>query len=332
MDEGQRERLIVDEIDRRRDELVELASALIRFDTTAREPHDPPREEAALQSYLADRLRAAGAATDLWKPAPEDVAGSRLVPPGLRFDGRPQLAARFAGAGGGRSLLLNGHMDAVSSEPRDRWTSGPNEPEVRDGNLYGRGACDMKGGIAAMVFAAEILSRLGVRLAGDVVVCTVTDEESTGAGGVAAVAHGVRADAGVVTEPSGFDVWVACRGSLVPTIRVTGKPGHAGVGQPDWREGGAVNAIERATVILDALADLQAEWRTRPDHQHPYLSPGEIVPTLISGSEWVVSYPASCEVTYHVAYLPVHADEGGWGRAVEAELLERISSAARDDP
>jgi acetylornithine deacetylase len=71
----------------------------------------------------------------------------------------------------------------------------------------------MKGGVASMTFAAQVLAELGVKLAGDLTVCTVTDEESTGAGGLAAVAHGVRADAGIVTEPSNFDVWVACRGS-----------------------------------------------------------------------------------------------------------------------
>jgi acetylornithine deacetylase len=65
------------------------------------------------------------------------------------------MAARFAGSGGGRSLLFNGHIDVVPSEPRDRWTSDPNAAEVRDGNLYGRGACDMKGGVAAMTFAAD---------------------------------------------------------------------------------------------------------------------------------------------------------------------------------
>ena len=101
------------------------------------------------------------------------------------------MAARFAGAGGGRSLLFNGHIDVVPSDPRERWTSDPNRAEVRDGKLYGRGACDMKGGVAAMVFATEILSRLGVRLQGDLIVNTVTDEESSGAGGLAAVRHGV---------------------------------------------------------------------------------------------------------------------------------------------
>ncbi len=327
------ERTVADEIGRRGDELVELASALIRFDTEAREPDDPPREEVALQEYLARRLGALGAEIDLWEPTREDVEGSRLVPAGgLGFEGRPQLAARFRGAGGGRSLLLNGHIDVVSSVPREAWTSEPNEPEVRDGKLYGRGSCDMKGGVAAMTFAAEVLAELGVRLAGDLVVCTVTDEESTGAGGLAAVAHGVRADAGIVTEPSGFDIWTSCRGSLMPTITVTGRPGHAGVGQPDWRQGGAVNAIEKATLIIDALRGLQDEWRARPDHSHPHLSPGDIVPTIVSGGEWIVSYPASCRIAYHVAYLPAHADEGGWGSAVEEEIVECVRRAAAADP
>jgi acetylornithine deacetylase len=327
------ERTIADELGGRRDELVELASALIRFDTEAREPDDPPRQEAALQEHLASRLAARGAEIDLWEPAREDVEGSRLVPPGgLGFEGRPQLAARFRGAGGGRSLLLNGHIDVVSSVPREAWTSDPNEPEVRDGKLYGRGSCDMKGGVAAMTLAAEVLAELGVRLAGDLIVCTVTDEESTGAGGLAAVAHGVRADAGIVTEPSSFDVWTSCRGSLIPTITVPGRPGHAGIGQPDWREGGAVNAIEKATLIIGALGRLQEEWRRRSDHQHPYLSPGDLVPVIVGGGEWTVSYPASCSITYHVAYLPAHADEGGWGSSVEEEIADCVRNAAAADP
>ena len=145
---------------------------------------------------------------------------------------------------------------------------------MRDGNLYGRGACDMKGGVGCMVFAAEVLAELGVRLAGDVVVCTVTDEESSGAGGIAAVRHGVRADAGIVTEPTAFDVWVACRGSLTPVITVEGRPGHAEMRQPHWRAGGAVNAIEKMGVVLAAVGRLRDEWRDRPDKQHPYLVAG----------------------------------------------------------
>ena len=327
------ERLVVDEIERRRDDLVALARDLIGFDTTAREQtDDPARDEAACQRYLAVRLRASGAETDVWEPAAEDIATSPLIPPGLSFEGRPQLAARFPGAGGGRSLLFNGHIDVVTAEPRERWTSDPFKAEVRDGKLYGRGACDMKGGIAAMVFAAETLADLGLRLAGDLVVCTVTDEESTGAGGVAAVAHGVRAEAGITTESSNGTVQIACRGSLIPTITVRGRPGHSGMPQPHWREDGAVNAIEKAIVVADALRRFEADWRQRESNRHPYLAPGDVVLAQIAGGEWAVSYPSSCRLVYHVAYLPAHADAGGWGTAVEAEIVEWIARTARADP
>jgi acetylornithine deacetylase len=242
------------------------------------------------------------------------------------------MVARFAGSGGGRSLLFNGHIDVVPSEPRERWTSDPNAAEVRDGNLYGRGSCDMKGGVACMVFAAEILARLGVRLRGDLVVNTVTDEESSGAGGLAAVRHGVRADAGIVPEPTAFEIWVACRGSLTPTITVEGRPGHAEMAQPHWRAGGAVNAIEKMGVVLDAVARLREEWHGRPDKMHEHLSPGTIVPVKVRGGEWTVTYPASCALACEVMYLPGNADAEGWGRDVEREIEAWIAAAAAGDP
>ncbi len=327
------EQQIMDEIARRCDELVALASDLIAFDTTAREHNDDPaREEAALQKYLAARLRAAGAETDVWEPAPEDVAGHPMTPPGLRFEGRPQLIARFPGAGKGRSLLFNGHIDVVKPDPIEQWTSDPFRPEVRDGKLYGRGSCDMKGGIASMVFAAEVLASLGVGLGGDLIICTVTDEESTGCGALAAVAHGVRADAGIVTESTDFEVKIACRGSLIPTITVPGRSGHAGCPQPHWREGGAVNAIDKASLISDAMRRLEADWRLRHNEHAPFLSPGDIVPTQIVGGEWMVSYPASCRLEYHIAYLPSQAGPDGWGGKVRDEVVDWVMCAARADP
>jgi len=166
------ERDVLRAIADRRPEIVELAASLIAFDTTARGPQDPPRDERALQEFLAERLARAGAEVEMWEPDAAAIGGERQVPPGLSFDGRPQLAASFRGAGGGRSLLFNGHIDVVSPEPVERWTSDPWRAEVRDGKLYGRGSCDMKGGLAAMVTAAEILAELGVPLAGDLIVNT----------------------------------------------------------------------------------------------------------------------------------------------------------------
>ena len=312
-------------------ELVQLATDLIGFDTTARNPDDAPRDEAALQGYLAERLRRAGAAVELFEPTQADVAG-RQVPFDLPFAGRPQLVARFAGAGAGRSLLLNGHIDAVSAEPREQWSSDPFAAEVRGGKLYGRGSCDMKGGVAAMVFAAELLAAQGVHLAGELIVNTITDEESSGAGGIACARRGVRADAGIVPEPTGFDVWVACRGTVYPTVRIDGRPGHAEVAQPHWREGGAVNAIEKAQVVIDAIRRLREDWRERAEHRHPHLSPPTVVPTIMHAGEWAVTYPASCRIGAGICYLPVQADEQGFGTLVEREFEQWITAAANADP
>src|SRR6478672_11456498 len=165
------ERAITDEIAAHRDEIVELACELIRFDTQSRaEPTSPAGEDAALQEALAARLGAAGASVDLWEPTPDEVDDHPLTPEsGVPFDGRPQLAARFAGSGGGRSLLLNGHIDVVTARLEDGWTHDPFDPQVSCDRIVGRGSCDMKGGIAAMVVAAEALQRTG-SLRGDVIV------------------------------------------------------------------------------------------------------------------------------------------------------------------
>jgi acetylornithine deacetylase len=317
----------------REQDLVELASTLIGFDTTARTPGDSARQEAELQAYLADRLAGAGAAIDLFEPDAEAMAGRPLVPPGLDFAGRPQLIATLPGAGGGRSLVFNGHIDAVSAEPREQWTSDPFAAEVRDGKLYGRGACDMKGGVASMVLAAEVLSELGIRLRGDLLVATNTDEESSGAGGSALVARGIRADAGIVTEPTGFDTWVACRGSEYGVITVVGRPGHAEVRQPEWQRGGAVNAIEKAAVVLGAIDSLRREWGSRREYDHPHVSPPSLLATMVRAGEWPVTYPASCELTIATMFVAAQADEHGWGADVRREVQEWIvrECAARDD-
>ncbi len=327
-----REREVVDEVAARRDDIVAVASTLIGFDTTARETHDPPRQEAELQAFLADRLRAAGAEIDLFEPSAEQLVGKPLVPPGLGFEGRPQLVARFAGAGGGRSLLLNGHVDAVSYEPRAAWTSDPLRAEVREGRLYGRGACDMKGGLAAMTVAAETLAAARVRLAGDLLVATNTDEESSGAGGTALVERGVRADAGIVVESTGFDVWIACRGSEYAMITVPGRAGHAEHAHPHWRDGGPVNAIEKSVIVIEAIQRLRDDWSHRSDLGHQYLSPPSILPTMASAGEWMVTYPSVCTLTAGVMYLPSQADREGGGGEVREIVEEWIGRAAATDP
>jgi acetylornithine deacetylase len=190
----------------------------------------------------------------------------------------------------------------------------------------------MKGGVACMTFAAETLSGLGVGLSGDLVLATNTDEESSGAGGSAIAHRGVNADAGIVTEPTGFDVWVACRGSEYGELVVPGRPGHAEVFQRPWQEGGAVNAIEKANLVVEAMQSLRREWGSRAGLDHPYLSRPDVVPTMTKAGEWAVTYPASCELTFAVLYLPSQADDSGWGSEVRAEVEDWIQrETAADD-
>ncbi len=316
------ERALVERIAGRREEIVALTRELIAFDTTSRAGIDEPaREEVALQQALADRLRAAGAEIDLWEPAPEDVTDHPLSVAGIAFDGRPQLAATLRGSGGGRSLLLNGHIDVVPAKREEGWTADPFDAQVVDGNVVGRGACDMKGGIAAMVVAAEALAATG-ELRGDVIVCTNTDEESSGVGGLACARHGVKADFAIVPEPSSLEVWPACRGTVYCTITLTGRAGHAEQEHPHWRDGGAVNAIDKGRFLLDGVDRLRADWRSRADfRRHPLLDPPDIVPTrFVADAGWSVTIPNRVEIDLSVLILPQQADAQGWTKDAQAEV------------
>jgi acetylornithine deacetylase len=324
------EQRVVDAVGARREAIVALTRELVAFDTVTHTPGAPPRQERALQDHLAALLGASGAEVALHEPDDAALRPHPMVPDELTFEGRPQLVARMRGTGGGRSLLLNGHIDVVDVEPRAEWSlSDPFAAVEHDGRLYGRGTCDMKGGVASMATAACTLAELGVPLAGDVIVNTVTEEESTGAGGLFA-ARLLRADAAIVPEPSGLAVWVACRGSLLPRITVRGRAGHAGIAPLPADQGGAVNAIEKMTVVLAAVERLREHWAMRP--RHPYLSAGDCVPTIIKGGEWLVSYPAACELECHIEYLPDRADETGYGAEVEREFEQWIAEATAPDP
>lgn len=320
------ERRVADRIQERTDDLVALLRELIGYDTITHTPGEPPRQEAALQRAIAERLAAAGAGVELAEPDLALVAGHPTVPAGFSFAGRPQLVARFPGAGDGPALLTCGHVDVVDVQPRSEWSHDPFDAVVHDGAVWGRGACDMKGGVAAMVFAAEVLAELGVRLAGDLIVNTVTEEESTGLGGLVS-ARTLRADAAIVPEPTSLQIGVACRGSLLPVITVQGRAAHAGVAVGHPEHGGAVNAIDKTVYLLGALARLREDWALLP--AHPHLPPADIVATMIRGGEWIVSHPARCRLHCHIEYLP----EGGGDPAaqVQREFEDWVARAAAAD-
>lgn len=313
-----------------RKDVVALTRELVACVTTARKLHDPPRDEARLQELLAARLREIGAAIDLFEPDPIPE-GHALFPAGLDFAGRPQLAATIKGAGDGRSLLLNGHIDAVEAD-RAAWAHDPYDAREQDGRLVGRGVVDMKGGVAAQLVACEVLHRAGVRLRGDLVFATNTDEEGYGAGSWALARRGVHADGGIVAEPSCFDAWVACRGTLKLRLTIPGRAGHTQVKQATWQDGGPVNAIEKLPPILAGIAALRQGWAVSPELEHRYLEKPDVVPTLVSGGTWEVTYPASCTLTCDIQYLPRQAVAAGDDASVKREIEGCLRAAVAEDP
>ncbi|MDQ3103524.1 MAG: ArgE/DapE family deacylase [Actinomycetota bacterium] len=323
-------------IDEREDQLVGLVRDLVRFETVSvdLEPGSMHRhnQEGELQEYAAARLAALGCSIDQWEPDPASLRDHPMMPAWHHWKGRPITVATQPGAGGGRSLIINGHIDVVSPGDPEAWQTPPFAAEVRDGRIYGRGAVDMKGGVAAAIFALEALEANGVRLAGDVIFEVVPDEETCAMGTVAAIERGYRADAGLVPEPTRLDLWVATRGLLHGSLRVPGRSAHAEMNQPPWEQGGGVNAIERALPLLAAIGELRDEWAVRPDKSHPLLGNPQVQPTVIEGGTFISNVPESCEVKLNATYLPGDADADGYGSAPRDEIVGSVAAAAERDP
>lgn len=310
--------------------VAEIAATLVRFDTAYGGPGSEAGDEAALQEWIGDLLRGLGFEVEIWEPDPADFADHPMYAEGLHWRGRPVLSARRKGAGGGRSLVFNGHIDTVRAEPLDQWTRDPWGAEVEGDRLYGRGSCDMKGGIAAALAAIEAVVSSG-DLAGDLYVQTAPDEETTGMGAVTLLHRGLDADACLVPEPSGYKLYSAYRGILYGRVDVTGRPAHAEIPQPHHSAGGGVNAIDLARKVMDAFDALSDDWALRPDQQHPLLAPPRIFPTGISGGEFIASLPGSASIDFDLTYLPANADENGFGSKARAEVEEHLRRWAETD-
>jgi acetylornithine deacetylase len=324
-----------DHIAAREDDLVRLVCDLVRFDTTSVDlspgSSHTRNQEAELQAYVGDRLRALGCEVDQWEPDPAEFADHPMMPPWHHYRDRPITVGRLHGAGGGRSLVVNGHIDVVSAGDVSAWTSPPFEADVRDGRIYGRGAVDMKGGVGAAMFALEMLRESGIRLQGDVIVETVPDEETCAMGTIAAIARGYRADAGLVPEPTGLNLWIATRGLLHGTLRVQGRSAHAEMNQPSWQEGGGMNAISLTARLMDALDRLSGDWAGRSAKRHTLLGVPGIHPTIISGGTFISNIPESCALALNSTYLPADADQNGFGSIPRGEIEAAVAAEAAAD-
>lgn len=207
-------------------------------------------DEATGQDYVAATMRGIGLKVDAWDFAVSDLRGHPAFSMEVERDHGTGVVGRM-GQGKGRTLILNGHVDVVPPGDDALWNHPPWKATVRGGQIFGRGAADMKGGLACALFAAKAIHDSGTRLRGTLLVESVIGEEDGGVGTLAASLRGYRGDGAIVLEPTDLKVAPAQAGALSFRITVPGASAHASV-----REEG-VSAIEKFLPIYEALRELE---------------------------------------------------------------------------
>jgi acetylornithine deacetylase len=227
--------------------------------------------------------------------------------------GRVSVVGRLPGSGGGRSLMLYGHLDTVGA-------GGMNDPfgaAIRDGRLYGRGAYDMKGGLAACIGAAKALRDAGADLAGDLLVVAPADEEVASIGMQEVLKHH-RTDAAVVTEPTELAVCLAHKGFSWIEVVTAGRAAHGS----RFEEG--IDANMRMGRFLARLDELEQELRDRPPH--PLVGPPSLHAGVLEGGSGPSIYAARCRLEIERRTIP-----GETERQVVQEIQEIVDRIAATD-
>jgi acetylornithine deacetylase len=277
-------------------ELVELLGQLVAINSVNPGLDAQAAGEGEIASHVAGWLQRAGLEVEIDEVLP----------------GRPNVVARAQGSSSGQTLLLNAHMDTVGAGAMD----GAFTPRIADGRLFGRGAYDMKAGLAAVMVAGAAAARL--QLAGDVVVAAVIDEELASAG-TERLAATTSADAAIVTEPTELEVVVAHKGFAGFEIRTQGRAAHGS--RPDL----GIDAIAKMGGVLIAIARLDAARRSNGD-THPLVGTGSAHASLIEGGQEYSSYPDRCTLVGERRLIP-----GETAADAESELREILAQLAHED-
>ena len=268
-----------------RDELRDLLERLVAIDSVNPTLVPGGAGEAAIGRFVAGWLEDRGVEVEYDEPAP----------------GRANVVGRVRGRGGGRSLLLNAHMDTVALGGAD----GALSPRVEGNRLYGRGAYDMKASLAAIMLAGAAARELD--LAGDVIVTAVADEEAHSIGSERIV-ETVTADAAIVAEPTELRLAIAHKGFVWLELETQGRAAHGS------RYDVGIDAIARMGTALVGLGELDERLRS-DGREHPLLGGASLHASLIEGGQELSTYPARCVLKVERRTLPGQSAE-----SVEAEL------------
>lgn len=280
--------------------------------------------ETPAQELMARWMEDVGLDVDLWEIDLAELGRHPAYCAEIPRSEALGLVGTLPGAGGGSSLILNGHVDVVPPGDPALWTHPPFDAVVKDGRLYGRGALDMKGPLCASLFALRALRKAGVTLQGDLILESVVGEEDGGMGTLAAIVRGYRAQGAVVTEPTGLAVAPALAGALNFRVHVPGRAAHGAV----RLEG--VSAIEKFVPLYEAIMALEAE-RNRALAGDPlfrsYALPFPISVGTIRGGDWASSVPDHLTFEGRMGASPGEDLEGA-----RKALEMAVARAAEEDP
>jgi acetylornithine deacetylase len=309
---------VLNHIENHADKIVNFASQLIQIPSLT-------GSEGEIQKIIAHELQSLGFDLDVWEPDLELLkrhSEFQQIPDDYR--GRPNVVGTLKGKGGGRSIILNGHVDVVPVEPVDKWLhGGPWGGQIVGERLFGRGSSDMKGGLACFIQAVKMLREMNIELRGDVIIESVVDEERGGNGTLAAVLRGYKADGAIIGEPTNMDIITENAGALWVRITVIGKAAHGA-----YKYNG-VNAIEKAMYIYNHLLDFEKERQERlksalfAHYSYPFpLNIGSF-----HSGDWPSSVPDRAVMEGRVGFAPSE-DHHEFRR----ELEEYVSRVAKGDP
>jgi acetylornithine deacetylase len=296
-----------------------------------------PGEELPAQEVMIEKFESFDLDPDVWDADAEALRehpGFFETTPFKEYgyEDRPNVAATKAGTGGGRSLTLSGHVDVVTPEPLDAWTHDPWETEIDGNRMYGRGTFDMKGGIAAWVFAVEALEACGVNLRGDLTLQTTIEEEAGGTGGVlSALERGYQPDAAIIAEPSAVPtIGIASAGVMYFRVVVHGRAAHTA------HKFLGVDAVGKATKIYHALEDLHDRRNERYEDYQPALnqygeaegSTTNLSLTSFEAGTWTSMIPGEATMEFRVGWPPSTGEDR---EDVREEVLETIQLVVDED-
>ena len=331
---------VLKEVDESRNEIIEFVEELVRFKSVNQllAINNKKTEEKECQEFVAKKLKEMGMKVEVWEHDPNELKKyGEKYSFNFRetYKDRPQVVGILKGTGGGKSLILEGHIDVVPAEPRELWKHDPWKPEISDGKMYGRGTTDMKGGCGSIIHAIECIQRAGINLRGNVQVHSTVDEEVANMGSLCVLDRGYTADACVVAEPTYLDVQTKHKGILWLKVDVEGRSGHAQIPVRHWTKGGAISAIDKAIYLIQGLERLNDEWSghrekpPRPDKIDPdgLLSVPTINIDVIHGGTQPHIIPEECYFRADIKYLPHERDKQNSGSIIQKEVenyLQRL--------